>query len=155
MIDSLGSEQQKAMPVIFPPFISFNSKGSWLALRLICFSGWMVKKKKKNKREVWGGEPCELSRSIASNLQACPTRPQGPPAAHCHDGQLQQLINYAEAINALGKHSTDALLLHFCLALLLSPAAFSPPHIFLKRHAEDLQPPRPVRADGINVDNDS
>lgn len=50
---------------------------------------------------------CELSRSIASNLQACPAQPKGLPAAHCHDGQLQQLINYAEAINALGKHSSD------------------------------------------------
>lgn len=55
------------------------------------------KKKKK--------EPCQLSRRTASNLQACPIWPQGPPAVQCHDGQLQQFINYAEAINALGKLS--------------------------------------------------
>lgn len=70
--------------------------------------------------------PCKLSRRIASNLQACPTWPQGLPAAHCHDGQLQQLINYAEAINALGKHSSDVLL----LSISHSPPSttFNSPH---------------------------
>lgn len=69
--------------------------------------------------------PCELSRSIASNLQAGPSWPRGPPEAYCHDGQLQQLINYAEAINALGKHSSDVLLLSFPLSL--SPQHTTPP----------------------------
>ncbi|MEQ2190126.1 hypothetical protein GOODEAATRI_032470 [Goodea atripinnis] len=115
---------------------------SWLALRLICFPSWMVKKK----------GPCELSRSIASNLQACPTRPQGLPAAHCHDGQLQQLINYAEAINALGKHFSDVLQRYFCLTLSLSPTAFHP---HFKEVCRGPAAPQPVRTDGINDDNDT
>lgn len=110
---------------------------SWSVSEVVCF--WMVKR-----------GPCELSRSIASNLQACPTRPQGPPAAHCHDGQLQQLINYAEAINALGKHSSDVSLLSISLSLSFSTHNIPAP--ILIQCAESQKPYR-LSAGRINKGN--
>lgn len=138
MIDSAGSERQKALPffllsLLFCFHLLFfcwsgapqSSKvAGWARCCCVSQAGW----KKRG--------PCELSRSIASNLQACPTWPQGPPTAHCHDGQLQQLINYAEAINALGKHSSNVLLLSISLSLCTPP----PPTPILIQCAETEQP---------------
>ena len=116
-------------------------KGSWLGSWLVCFCGWMVKK-----------GPCELSRSIASNLQACPTWPQGPPAAHCHDGQLQQLINYAEAINALGKHSSDVFLLSISPSLSFSTTHNLPSPILIQ--CAEIQSPHRLPGRRVNNDNE-
>lgn len=154
MIDSPGSERQKILSFFFPslPLFCFH----------LLFSAYPgpCRAQRQLARLVAGlflrldGKkgPCELSRSIASNLQACPTWPQGPPAAHCHDGQLQQLINYAEAINALGKHSSDVSLLSISLSLCFSTTNNILPPPILIQCAESLSPYR-VSAGRINKGN--
>ena len=74
-----------------------------------------------------------------------PHGPRGGPQALCHDGQLQQLINYAEAINAASKHSSIAALLTLApslsllLSLSLSQCAATPPSLL-----PPSQPPTPL-----------